>query len=387
MKKSKVILIVISVVCILIGAAMMGGAYYALASDASEKIADARFQKKTHTVTEPFTKLNIRTISSSIEILPSSDGTCRIVCDDNEKLYHDFSVTESPQGTQLNINQRDDWQWYEMLYGLYRVDELKVQVYLPAAEYDLLHADSANGDITIAPDFRCRTVNTYTAGGNTKITDLQTGHLTAHTVSGDLILRGTDAAEDVFLESISGFMQIENLKATNVTTHSSSGGMALENVSSDYLRATSVSGEIRVMGSDFRNTSYFETGSGNMEITASDCGEQSITAISGDVSLQNITGTSLNARNTSGEIIIGDALYSENVLCHTVSGEIQFTGLDSEMLEFLSTSGDVSGNLLSPKNFIVDTNSGYASFPPSDESAGTCHISTVSGNISIAIEP
>lgn len=387
MKKSKVILIVISVVCILIGAAMMGGAYYALASNASEKIADARFQKKTHTVTEPFTKLNIRTISSSIEILPSSDGTCRIVCDDNEKLYHDFSVTESPQGTQLNINQHDDWQWYEMLYGLYRVDELKVQVYLPEAEYDLLHADSANGDITIAPDLRFQTVSTYTAGGNTKITDLQTGHLTAHTVSGDLILRGTDAAEDVFLESISGFMQIENLKATNVTTHSSSGGMVLENVSSDYLRATSVSGEIRVMGSDFRNTSYFETGSGNMEITASDCGEQSITAISGDVSLQNITGTSLNARNTSGEIIIGDALYSENILCHTVSGEIQFTGLDSEMLEFLSTSGGVSGNLLSPKNFIVDTNSGYVSFPPSDESAGTCHISTVSGNISIAIEP
>ena len=57
------------------------------------------------------------------------------------------------------------------------------------------------------------------------------------------------------------------------------------------------------------------------------------------------------------------------------------------MLEFLSTSGGVSGNLLSPKNFIVDTNSGYVSFPPSDESAGICHISTVSGNISIAIEP
>lgn len=387
MKKSKVILIVISVVCILIGAAMMGGAYYALASNASEKIADARFQKKTHTVTEPFTKLNIRTISSSIEILPSSDGVCRIVCDDNEKLYHDFSVTESPQGTQLNINQRDDWQWYEMLYGLYRVDELKVQVYLPEVEYDLLHADSANGDITIAPDFRCRTVNTYTASGNTKITDLQTGHLTAHTVSGDLILRGTDAAEDVFLESISGFMQIENLKATNVTTHSSSGGMALENVSSDYLRATSVSGEIRVMGSDFRNTSYFETGSGNMEITASACGEQSITAISGDVSLQNITGTSLNARTTSGEIIIGDALYSESVLCHTGNGAIQFTGLDSEMLEFLSTSGGVSGNLLSPKNFITETVSGFVNVPRSDESNGTCHISTVSGNIDIAIEP
>ena len=387
MKKSKVILIIISLVCILIGAAMVTGAYFSLVNDASGQLAALEFQEKTHAITEPFTKLNIRTVNSSIEILPSSDGICRIVCNDNEKLYHDFSVTESPQGIQLNINQRDDWQWYEMLDGLYRVDELKLQVYLPEAEYDLLHANSASGDIKIAPDFRCQTVSTYTASGNTKITDLQTRHLTANTVSGDLILRNIEAAEDAFLESISGFMQIENLKATNITTHSSSGGAALENVSSDYLRATSVSGEIRVMGSNFCDTSYFETGSGSIEIVDSNCGEQSVNTVSGNATMQDVSGSSLNARSSSGDISLWDTLYSGNVLCHTVSGEIQFTGLDAQMLEFLSTSGDVSGNLLSPKNFIVDTTSGYVAVPPSDEKAGTCHIRTVSGNISIAIEP
>ena len=104
MKKSKVILIIISLVCILIGAAMVTGAYFSLVNDASGQLAALEFQEKTHTVTEPFTKLNIRTVNSSIEILPSSDGTCRIVCDDNEKLYHDFSVTESPQGIQLTTS-------------------------------------------------------------------------------------------------------------------------------------------------------------------------------------------------------------------------------------------------------------------------------------------
>ena len=387
MKKSKVILIIISLVCILIGAAMVTGAYFSLVNDASGQLAALEFQEKTHTVTEPFTKLNIRTVNSSIEILPSSDGTCRIVCDDNEKLYHDFSVTESPQGIQLNINQRDDWQWYEMLDGLYRVDELKLQVYLPETEYDLLHANSASGDITIAPDFRCRTVSTYTAGGNTKITDLQTGHLTANTVSGDLILRNIEAAEDAFLESISGFMQIENLNATNVTTHSSSGGAALENVSSDFLHTSSVSGDIRVFNGSFRDYSYFETGSGHIEIVSSECGDQTTRTVSGNVSLQNVSGTCLSINTSSGEIIISDALYSENVLCHTGSGAILFTGLDAANLEFLSTSGGVSGNLLSPKNFITETVSGFVNVPRSDESNGTCHVSTVSGNISIAIEP
>jgi len=387
MKKHKVILIIISLVCILIGAAMVTGAYLSLVNDASGQLAALEFQAKTHTITEPFTKLNIRTVNSSIEILPSSDDTCRIVCDDNEKLYHDFSVTESPQGTQLNINQHDDWQWYEMLDGLFRQDDIALRVYLPEAEYDLLHAHSVSGDITIAPDFRFQTLTTYTSSGNTKLTDLYAGHLTVHSVSGDLILRNLEAAEDAFLESISGFMQIENLKASNVTTHSSSGGAALENISSYYLRATSVSGEIRVMGSDFRDTSFFETSSGSIEIVDSNCGEQSVNTVSGNATMQDVSGSSLNARSSSGDISLWDTLYSGNVLCHTVSGAILFTGMDAVALEFHSTSGDVSGNLLSPKNFIVDTTSGYVTVPPSDEKAGTCHIRTVSGNISIVIEP
>ena len=386
MKKSKIILITISLVCILIGAGMMAGAYFSMVNDASSQLAAAEFQEKTHTITEPFTKLNIQTISSSIEILPASDGTCRIVCDDNEKLYHSFSITESAQGVQLNINQHDDWQWYEMLYGLYRVDELKVQIYLPEAEYELLHANSASGDITVAPDFRFQTVDTYTSSGNTKLTDLHAGHLAVHSISGDLILRNLEMTEDAYIDSTSGFMQIENLKATNITTRSSSGGTALENISSNYLRATSVSGEIRVMGSSFCDTSFFETSSGNVEIVDSDCGEQTVEVISGNVTLQDVSGISLNARSSSGDISLWNTLYSNNVLCHSVSGEIRFTALDAQMLEFGTSSGEVSGNLLSQKNFIVETSSGHVAVPPSYEGAGTCHIRTVSGNISIAIE-
>ena len=76
MKKSKVILIIISLVCILIGAAMVTGAYFSLVNDASGQLAALEFQEKTHAITEPFTKLNIRTVNSSIEILPSSDEYC-----------------------------------------------------------------------------------------------------------------------------------------------------------------------------------------------------------------------------------------------------------------------------------------------------------------------
>lgn len=386
MKKSKKILIIISVACILIGATMVTGAYISLVNDASGQVSALKFREETHTITEPFTKLNIRTINSSIEILPSSDGICRVVCKDSEKLYHSFSVTESVQGVQLNINQHDDWQWYEMLDDLYRTDDISLRIFLPEAEYALVHADSASGDITIAPDFHFQTVNTYTSSGNTKISALHADNLSICSTSGDISISSAEVTQDVFLENISGFTRAEDIHAANATTYASSGDTALENVSSDYLRATSVSGEIRVMGGNFRETSYFETSSGNIEIVNSNCCEQTVQTISGSVTLDRVTGSSLNTRTSSGAVSLLDALYSGNILCHTVSGEILFTGLDAQMLEFITSSGEVSGNLLSQKNFIVETTSGYVAVPPSYESAGTCHIHTVSGNISIAIE-
>lgn len=387
MKKHIRILIITSVISIFIGTSMLLGALLALRSGAENAVAGLQFNEKSHTITDSFTKINIRTINSSIELLPSPDGVCRIVCSDNEKLYHQISVTESPSGSQLNINQVSNWKWYEMLYDLFQQDNLSLRLYLPESEYALLHAHSSSGDITIAPDFRFETVNTYTASGNTKMAALYAKHLTVSSVSGDLILRNLEAAEDAFLESISGFTQVENLKAVNVTTHASSGRTVLENVASDTLHTTTVSGDIHVLGGNFRDTAYFEASSGNVEIVDSEVSEQTIQTVSGNVTIQNASGKSLNAGSSNGNISIENALYSGNLLCRTTSGAIMFFGLDASMLELFSSSGDISGNLLSSKNFITETSSGFVTIPPSDEAAGTCHIQTTSGNINIVIKP
>ena len=385
MKKGKKILILVSVACILLGAAMVTGAFLSLTQDAAGQLAALEFVSKTHTVTEPFTMLNIRTINSTVELLPSPDGICRIVCDDSEKLYHQFSITESAQGAQLNINQRDEWAWYEMLDSLYREDGITLQVYLPESEYELVHVYSVSGDIKIAPDFCFNTVNTCTTSGNTELTDLSAIHLMVHSTSGDLILRNIEAEEDVYLECISGTMQVENLKAVNITTHSSSGDTVLKRISSAYLLSRSVSGQIQVHDGQISGTSSFETTSGDVEIMNSDCGEQAVETTSGTVTLENVRGSSLNTRTSSGAISVMKTRYSGNALFHTVSGDILFTGMDANNLELLTSSGDISGDLLTPKNFIVETTSGHTDVPPSDVSAGTCHIHTVSGNISITV--
>lgn len=387
MRKHKKILLIVSIVAVFTGVCMMLGAYLTLQRNADNAVAGLEFEEKTLNITDPITSIHISTINSSIELLPSPDGIFRIVCDDSEKLYHQVSVTKPASGAQLNIHQRNDWPWYEMLYGLFRKDNLSLQVYLPESEYVLLHADSSSGDITVAPDFRFQTVYTYTASGNTRMTALSAENLNVCSVSGDLILHKIEAAQDVYLESISGFMQIEALTATNITAHGSRGSTVLQDVSSGTLRAAAVSGDIHILGGRFSDSSCFETGSGSIEIVDSSCGEQALQTVSGAATLQNVSGSSLNAGTSSGTVLIEKALYSGGLLCRSTSGEIMLAGTDAGALELFSSSGDISGNLLSSKNFITETSSGYVDIPRSDETAGTCHISTVSGNINIAITP
>ena len=387
MKKHIKILLAVSVISIFVGVSMMLGTYLALRENADDTMAGLKFEEKHLTVTDLISHIHISTINASIELLPSDDDICHIVLQDHEKLFHQVSVTSSASGTQLNIHQQRNWQWYEMLYGLLQREDLSLRIYLPESEYLLLHADSESGDITVAPDFRFQTVYTHTADGNTKMTALSADNLTVSSLSGDLILRDVDAGQDAFLESISGFKQIENLTAANVTCNTSGGGTMLQNISANTLRASAASGAIHVLGGNFSDSSYLETVSGSIEIVDSGCGEQSLQTASGSVTLQNVSGSSLNAGSSSGAILIEDAYYSGNLLSRSTSGEILLAGVDAGTLELFSSSGDISGNLLSPKNFIAETSSGHMSIPPSDEKSGICQISTTSGNIDIVIAP
>lgn len=387
MKKSKKIALIASAVCILAGLCMATTAWFSLQNADPSELSTMQFEEKSHTITEPFNDVIISTINSSIEILPSSDGICRVVCDDNEKLYHQVFFQESEDGTALHIVQHDEWEWYETLGGLHWDEDPILTVYLPQTEYEILDAVSGSGDITVAPDFRFRTLSTRSTSGNTALTGLKAENLLVNSSSGDISLRSVQVAEAIVLENVSGFTRVENLTASELNTASSSGDTVLENITSEYLNMRSVSGAARVYGSNFSNTSYFETSSGSIEIVDSLCGDQTLHSVSGSVTLQNVQANAMELRTTSGDVKLWEVHCEGNTHFETVSGEIMFTGLDAANLDFVTSSGVVSGSLLTPKNFITQTSSGYVEVPYSDPEAGTCSVQTVSGDIIITIQP
>ena len=66
------------------------------------------------------------------------------------------------------------------------------------------------------------------------------------------------------------------------------------------------------------------------------------------------------------------------------TGDVELNACDAGGLSLKTTTGDVTGTLLSEKVFITDTSTGDVSVPKTT-SGGKCEISTTTGDIRIDI--
>lgn len=386
MKKYKKILLIVSAVCILVGFGMMTGAWFSLQSKDPDEISIMQFTEKSHSITDQFTRIEINTLNSSVEILPSKDGTCHIVCDDNEKLYHEVSVKESDQGTTLHITQHDEWEWYETIGGMYWNRDPVVTVYLPETEYSFFDIVSAGGDVTVTPGFQVQSAFFRTTSGNIVLSEIYANQLGVYSTSGDIGVRSIRVELEVYLENVSGFTQVEDLTSTDLTLATTSGDIILNAAVAEYMSVSAISGNVTLSSCKFSSTASINNISGFVEIIDSVCGEQTIHSTSGELRLRNVQTNMLELSSISGHIELWDVISKGNVYLQTDSGEVLFSGTDAAQFEIITSSGCVSGTLLTPKNFITETTSGYVEIPPSDENAGICYIRTVSGDINIALQ-
>lgn len=263
------------------------------------KLSTVQYEEVSHKVTESFDSLDIRDVEYDIRILRSSDGECRVVCKDSEKIYHTLSVT----GGMLTVNRVDERMWFERI-GIFWTQDLCVTVYLPKAEYDRLLLKSVSGDVKIDPGF------TFSRAE-------------VSSTSGDIHFAG-NVIESLTAKSVSG----------NVTVRNTFGGS---------VSVSSTSGELNLHG-----------------VT---CRPLTVSSTSGEVNLSDITASLLTASSTSGDIELSSVLSSGEMAVTTVSGEIELHRCDGESLQLKSSSGDIGGTLLTGKTFVTKTTSGDIRVP------------------------
>lgn len=285
-----------------------------------KKLSTVKYETSTHEISEDFVGISISTDTADIVFARSDDERCKVICYEEETAKN--SVTA--ENGKLVIKTENKKSGLDYI-GFY-FEQPKITVLLPKSEYNSLKVKESTGNVKISKDFIFKNVDI----------NLSTGDVDFCSPSSE-----------------------------SVKIKTSTGNIGVNQASLDTLELSTSMGTVTVSSVKC---------SGDIEIKAS----------TDRVSLTDITCKSFKSTGDTGDILLKNVIASEKLSIERSTGNVKFDGCDAAELDIETDTGDVTGNLLTKKVFITDTDTGEVDVPKSAE-GGKCEIETDTGNIKIKI--
>ena len=280
------------------------------------KLQTVKFETNEYTVKEVYQNLSIVTDTADIAILPSQNVTHRVVCYEQQKVKHAVSVED---GT-LKIEVQDTRKWYEYI-GIV-CETPTITVHIPAGEYGALSITSGTGNIEISKDFTFQCVDVAESTGNVAVRASALDEMRIRTTTGNI---------------------------------------CLENASVGSLDLSVTTGKIAVSHVTCKRDANVAVSTGKTSVT--------------DMQCQNLISS-----GSTGSISLNAVIAAETFTIQRSTGNVHFEGADAAEIFVQTDTGDVEGNLLTDKIFLVETDTGRVDVPKS-VTGGKCEIHTDTGNI------
>jgi len=241
MKKWTKITLIVSLCFIGAGAAVSfaGYAMNGYNMDLPEKL---RFRKTSTDIKESFTKVNIYSVNESVELLPSESDQCYIECYDSEKMTHDISVKDDI----LDISANDNRNWYETIFSSFEAH--KITVFIPVKEYESIHIETVNGNITSDDKLTLENITLKTTNGNIKPDSKLNGEVHAKSVNGNIDVNNIENAGYVDLKTTNGNINVSGKNADELDAETVNGNISAELTVKGMAQITTVNGGIDTNG-------------------------------------------------------------------------------------------------------------------------------------------
>ncbi|MBR4765861.1 MAG: DUF4097 family beta strand repeat protein [Clostridia bacterium] len=314
--------LIISVVLMLLGAAVLAGAYAYSGFDISKFSTDV-FATKTYTEDGDFTSLGIAALDSDVELKKSADGKVTVECSESLKIRREIVINNGV----LYIRAWDGRIWLDRI-GI-STKTPKMIVYLPEGKYESMTVGSSTGDISVPDGFSFGKVQIVTDTGDVKI----------------------ESAPSIEEGLIYGYVEI--------TTDT--GDVAINGI---------VAGDIEI-----------QTSTGDVAVSSVSCtGRFRQTVGTGCTAIETLTCKTFESNGSTGEITLNNAFVSGSISIKRSTGDVTLSNSDSAEINIVTDTGDVTGVLLSGKEFITTTGTGDVSVPQGS-TGGKCEINTDTGDI------
>ena len=317
------------------------------------------FEEKVSTVTEAFTGIEISADTADITLLPSSDGSCRVVSFDHKRISYITSVT----GGVLKIEKKDERGFLSRIFNF---GKQTLAVYLPSAEYESLKINSSTGDISVTDQFSFGDTEINISTGDIELKNLIMKSLSITLSTGDVDISSLSCAENLSITVSTGDLKLDSISCADLTSSGTTGGVRV-----NALTANNVSIE--------RSTSEVAIGSANLS------GDVQVKVTTGDTVIDSVKCRDLITKGSTGELDLRSVISDGKFDIERSTGDVTFDKCDASEISVTTDTGDVKGSFLTDKIILATADTGKIRVPEST-TGGKCIITTDTGDITISIE-
>ena len=261
-----------------------------------------KYESNVHEINEEVNSISIKTATPHIELVPSDDGMCKVVCYEEAKERHSIEV----QNGTLTINVLNDKKWYD--YIVFNIDSPKITIYLPKAEYSSLVIEGSTGDIEIAKDFVFKNIDVSISAGDVKCY--------------------ASAEETIKIATNTGNIYMESISATSLDLMVSTGRVTVSDIVCKNFTSQGDTGDISLKNVISTEKISIERETGDVTLEASDAVEIFITTDTGDVKGSLLTDKVFITKTDTGRINVPNSITGGRCEITTDTGDIKISILD-----------------------------------------------------------
>lgn len=174
----------------------------------------------------------------------------------------------------------------------------------------------------------------------------------------------------------------ENVKLEDVDISVSVGVVNYSVPASGDVKIRTSTGRIQVGDASVGSLGLIAS-TGAVEVTNVTCtGDVDLKVTTGKTLLTNLECKNLISSGSTGNMILDHVLAKENFSIRRTTGDVKFEACDAAEIDVKTSTGKVTGSLLTDKVFMAETSTGKISVPRT-MTGGRCQISTSTGNIKI----
>lgn len=299
MKKRTIVWLCVAVILVLIG---LGLFTFALAANGWDvtKLDTTVYETKTYEIGEDFRDLSVHTDTADLVFAQSEDGTCKVVCHEESKVKHEVSV----QSGTLTIRVKNEKEWFDFIdLGL---ENTKITIYLPNAEYGKLQVNGTTGDVQLSHDFRFEQVNISVSTGCIHLDNVSAKMIDLSASTGDIIAAGIECEGNVAAHVSTGRVELSDVACRNVKSTGSTGDLSLKRVLAE-------------------EGIHVERSTGDVTFDGSDAAEIFVRIGTGDVKGSLLTGKNFLVETRTGSIDVPKSVSGGTCEITTSTGDVQLT--------------------------------------------------------------